>query len=198
MSTHLHGGNPSLHKDLEDAICLLALVTKRPPVPEDMALPSRSESFNSNNLETKSDCELELTAPTESELEITDAEFEDEVDDAEDSDDLENLETEMDEEQSMLQLQDKFLDRLAETLARFKSSPSSPKKARLLDAKHVSSTMLAVDRQGKKTKIFGSKNEGFDKADKSFYANGRVTWKPLQRKVFCTSASRGNEEETEI
>ena len=59
------------------------------------------------------------------------------------------------------------LDRLAETLARFKSS-SAGKKAKSLDAKHVTSVTLMEDNKNKRVVMFCSKNDGIDPVDKRF------------------------------
>jgi len=56
-------------------------------------------------------------------------------------------------------LRSKMLDRLAETLARYKTEPWARNRP---DAKHVASAMMVVNERLGKVKIFCSKNEGLD------------------------------------
>ncbi|KAL1610746.1 hypothetical protein SLS60_002416 [Paraconiothyrium brasiliense] len=59
-----------------------------------------------------------------------------------------------------------LLDRLAEILARFKSSPKT--KNHHLDAKHVCATMLREHKGAQCLQILCAKNEGLDAVDKQF------------------------------
>ena len=126
----------SLNQDLEDAVCLLALITSRQP---DLAQP---------------------LVPAESLHDGT----------GDDSDGLQELgilsviDIDHDEQYAIGKLRDQVLDRLAETLARFKGAT----RGRSTDAKHVSSTMMVFDEEQRIRKIICSKNEGLDKADEDF------------------------------
>ena len=126
----------SLDQDLEDAVCLLALITSRQP---DLAQP---------------------LVPAESLHDGT----------CDDSDGLQELgilsviDVDHDEQYAICKLRDQVLDRLAETLARFKGAT----RGRPFDAKHVSSTMMVFDEEQRISKIMCAKNEGLDKADEDF------------------------------
>ncbi|UKZ75490.1 hypothetical protein TrVFT333_003176 [Trichoderma virens FT-333] len=134
----------AIYRDLEDAICLLASIIDRQP---DLGLA----------LDLELDHDVEKT--------------QDSHDGIEEVDDLSILDAEKDEAQSLTELQNKFLDRLAEALARFKTNPknrSSP------DAKHVSSTLMVVYKHQQRVKIMCSKNEGLDEEDRTFLGNWKI------------------------
>lgn len=70
----------------------------------------------------------------------------------------------VDEQSYVAELRDKVLDRLAETLARFKSDPDG-NRGFPLGSKHVSSTMMIVYHQSTRVKFLCAKNEGLDQGD---------------------------------
>ena len=159
----------SVFEDLEDAVCLLALITKRAPdldgsVLPDEELPRPRKSSG-------------LTAVTDDERGSENGDDDQEVDSDSDVDGNPSKEWEdrqigedRDERQKPIALQNKVLDRLAETLARFKSRPEARTS---IDAKHVASTMMIVYPKDEKVKIFCSKNEGLDVDGKAFLSGWR-------------------------
>lgn len=83
-------------------------------------------------------------------------------DDADDTENLEDVEissTDDEKKHNLDALRNKVLDRLAETLARYKSDPKGGKGS-ILDPKYVSSTMMIMYDDENKVKILCAKNEG--------------------------------------
>lgn len=81
-------------------------------------------------------------------------------------------------------LKNKVLDRLAETLARFKTEPKGTRKS-FLDPKHVSSTMMNIYQQLKKVEFLCTKNEGLNQGDTSdtgFLNSWKLCIKNLSKK----------------
>ncbi|OJJ05981.1 hypothetical protein ASPVEDRAFT_87303 [Aspergillus versicolor CBS 583.65] len=74
------------------------------------------------------------------------------------------LDIERDKQQAISKLQNNLLDRLAETLARYKSKPGQGGK----DAKHVAATMMIPFEEEEWVEIVCAKNEGLDRADEIF------------------------------
>ncbi|KAK5110584.1 hypothetical protein LTR85_000984 [Meristemomyces frigidus] len=134
-SPHTSASQHALDDDLEDAICLLALFTDRHPDPE--------HYVSTVDFHASTRCE-------------------DEGDDwGEDEEALATIDNAQDEQLWYT----KVLDRLAETLARFKTDRGKKKN---LDAKHVAATLMVIDTQRQKVKIICAKNEGLDKKDETF------------------------------
>lgn len=103
-------------------------------------------------------------------------------DGVEEIEDLQNINVEGDGQQHLFELRSKVLDRLAETLARFKSDPhSDPKGITLRDAKHVSSAAMIVYTEQEKVKVLCSKNEGLDKEDEIFLGNWKTCMEAIAK-----------------
>jgi len=73
-------------------------------------------------------------------------------------------------------LRNNVLDRLAETLARYKSN-RTVNKGPILDPKHVSSTMMIIDEEHNKVKILCAKNEGLDQHNSTDDTDFLSSWK---------------------
>jgi len=149
----------SAPKELDIAICILALITRRPYDFESLlneeGLPLPGTSNADSTLEPRSE---EGSDP------------DDELDAPEDGD----MNGQLDRDPRTLR--NKVLDRLAEVLARYKTDPRDKEKTGL-DARHVSSTMMAVDERSKRVKIFCSKNEGLDQEGSSEDTEFLDRWK---------------------
>ena len=140
-----------LESNLDCAICLLALISSRPTGDDEI-----SELLQPKSAQVKSSA-LPVIA------DFNDTEHDPHV--LDEVDDLENVKGDRSAREYEDHLRSRLLDCLAETLARFKSDPRSKGN---LDAKHVCATMMSVDQEAARTKIFCAKNEGLDKADKKF------------------------------
>ncbi|KAJ5489399.1 hypothetical protein N7539_004289 [Penicillium diatomitis] len=145
----------SMHQNLEDAICLLALISDRPPALEEST---------------------QETGTTENDKESPSYSNEEEFDDPEDPT---GLGTDREHEQYHIELKNQFLDRLAETLARFKTDPKAKSS---IDAKHVSAAMMVCDENEEHVKIFCAKNEGLEKEDDDFLASWKLRMEGIARK----------------
>ncbi|KAF1948947.1 hypothetical protein CC80DRAFT_485288 [Byssothecium circinans] len=158
--TSRSAGAPSTSENLRAAICMLAWITKRPHDLDEL-LPGndRSGVESNDNLPTGARPPTTEVGATVSAI---DSDFEDSAEDLEVIEDDEG----MDEQSYLAVLQDRVLDRLAETLARFKSDP---KERRLfpVDSKHVSSTMMIVYPQLTRVMLLCAKNEGLDQGGTS-------------------------------
>ncbi|KAL7623198.1 hypothetical protein AAE478_006879 [Parahypoxylon ruwenzoriense] len=141
----MEGTHDSLCDELSDAICLLSLITSRPPTIGPIAT---SQAFHSHTDDPGND---HSDSPE---------------DDFVDVEDLEVVGKDDDYGRYLRGLRDKLLDRLAEVLARYKSSPRA--KNHVKDAQHVSSTMMIINEGKKSVKIICSKNEGLDGEDDVF------------------------------
>ncbi len=134
----------SSYTKLDHATCLLAFIVNR--LPED------------TTDETKEvDQDMTPDADTPDGINKT----------AEESDDLGDdllLDIERDEKQVIAELQNRLLDRLAETLARYKSKTGQGSK----DAKHVAATMMIPFGEEERAEIICAKNEGLDREDEIF------------------------------
>jgi hypothetical protein len=167
----------SVYGDLEDSICLLALITRRPPDLEGLVgLVKEVHSRNDHSERTLGVTHIQ--AP-EAEAEASQIEIDVGVDGVEELEDLQIIDTDRDEQQYVAELQSKVLDRLAETLARFKSDPKTRKSP---DAKHVSSAIMILYREDERVKILCSKNEGLDTEDKAFLRD----WKDCMEAIAKT------------
>ncbi|ORY17504.1 hypothetical protein BCR34DRAFT_474885 [Clohesyomyces aquaticus] len=112
-------------------------------------------------------------------------------DDATELEDLEEFEDDSNQKKTLATLQDKFLDRLAEVLARFKTAPN-PGKGPNKDAKHVCATMLAISNDDSKVRLLCAKNEGLDEIDKVFLNE----WKTCLEKVAMAGDATPQERNT--
>ena len=171
------GSHPrSTAEDLDDAICLLALVTKRPPNIEGLLVPSREAQKDDTLKPTLDVARIEAPAIEAGVLQV---ETDVGVDGIEELDDLQIIDTKKDEQQDTAELQSKVLDCLAETLAKFKSDPGAKGS---LDAKHVSSAMMIVYKEDERVEILCSKNEGLDLEDITFLRD----WKDCMETIAKT------------
>lgn len=175
----ISSGSPqhSVYGDLENAICLLALITGRPPDPEGLLVPGKEVRSRNDKLERTSG--IDHIQASESEAEALEMNIGVVGDGVEELEDLQVIDTDRDERQYLAELQSKVLDRLAETLARFKSDPKARKS---LDAKHVSSAMMIVYKEEERVKILCSKNEGLDTEDRAFLGD----WKNCMEAIAKT------------
>ncbi|KAF1993802.1 hypothetical protein P154DRAFT_384427, partial [Amniculicola lignicola CBS 123094] len=79
-------------------------------------------------------------------------------------------------------LRNKVLDRLAETLARYKSD-RTVNKGPVLDPKHVSSTMMIIDEEHNKVKILCAKNEGLNQHNSTDDTDFLNCWKACMEHI---------------
>ncbi|KAL8995984.1 MAG: hypothetical protein Q9169_004400 [Polycauliona sp. 2 TL-2023] len=163
----------TLHSDLDSAICLLALITTRPTDIDETitSIPCAESNHAGSGIDT--DWE-----PTDA---ISHEEAGEDPDGVEEPDTSHIIDVDLAEQQDLSHLQDMVLDRLAETLARFKSEPKSPKS---LDAKHVSAAMMIVDKEAQTMTITCAKNEGLDKPDSDFLSNWSDWMKRIARQGY--------------
>lgn len=142
----------SLYKDLADAICLLAAVTK--VAPEIEPLQETTVQPSGSNLD-----EVLLEAVDE-------------------HDDGVVSEAIMfgDKDKTTEKLKNELVDRLSEMLARYKSAPGPENR----DARHVSSVIMveSVDRSA--VTFICAKNEGLDSEDKQFLARWKAVMQRSQ------------------
>lgn len=75
-------------------------------------------------------------------------------------------------------MRDQVLDRLAETLARFKTE----NKRKNRDAKHVCSMIMIIDEERRTSRMVCAKNEGLDKVNESFLRNWTACMKAISAK----------------
>jgi hypothetical protein len=141
-----------MYQTLDNAICLLALISDRPPGEESI------EETEAREIGTES------------------SHSDDELDNSEDPT---VLDTDSEQEQYRVELKNQFLDRLAETLARFKTDAKAKASK---DAKHVSAAMMVCYEDEERIKIFCAKNEGLDKEDNDFLARWKLRMEGIARK----------------
>lgn len=81
------------------------------------------------------------------------------------------------------------MDRLAETLARFKTAkdPQARKNGGNRDAQHVASVAMLEDFDHGGVTIFCSKNEGLDSVDETFLGNLKVLLEMTAKKCMCST-----------
>ncbi|KAK5214941.1 hypothetical protein LTR96_011628 [Exophiala xenobiotica] len=130
-----------------------------------------------------------LEEDPETGVEALQAEIDVGVDGVEELEDLQIIDTDRDEQQYLAELQNKILDRLAETLARFKSDP---KARNSFDAKHVSSAMMVVYRKDERVKILCSKNEGLDTEDRDFLRDWKDCMETIARRGAASEENETN------
>ncbi|KAF2472426.1 uncharacterized protein BDR25DRAFT_366441 [Lindgomyces ingoldianus] len=103
-----------------------------------------------------------------------------------DLENLEEVEADLGEQRNLAKLRDRFLDRLAEVLARFKTEPNT-RRSSGQDAKHVCATMMVMCEDETSVRILCAKNEGLDKVDDEFLGH----WKNCLENV--AKAGRASE-----
>jgi hypothetical protein len=145
----------AIYEDLSDAICLLKLIDDREPETEQIGSRNLSGNAESTGYDRERDedgdqVEVELAGLEE----------------------LDTIDRNNDDRKYILELRDKLLDRLAETLARFKSDPG--RKMHQMDADHVSSTIMILCEKKMETIIICTKNNALDKDDEDFLAQWMV------------------------
>lgn len=96
--------------------------------------------------------------------------------------DVEIISAEDTKERNLKALRNKLLDRLAETLARYKSD-RTVNKGPFLDPKHVSSTMMIMDEEHNKVKILCAKNEGLDQHNSTDDTDFLSSWKACMERI---------------
>ncbi|KAJ5394977.1 uncharacterized protein N7487_009280 [Penicillium crustosum] len=138
-----------MHQNLDDAICLLGLISERPP---DLQEPTQQTE--------PSDIDKEL------ESYLNDEEFDDPEDPTVSGADPEH-------EQYRIELKNQFLDRLAVTLARFKTTSNG--------ARHISALMMVCYEDEGRVKIFCAKNEGLEQEDKDFLTRWKLLMSIIDR-----------------
>lgn len=129
-----------LPEQLHLSICLLRLIAERPANLDELLIDHKEASLEktiSDNSDSGEGCPEE------------------------DLEDLEIISAEDMKGGNPKPLRDEVLDRLAETLARYKSNRTT-NKGPILDPKHVCSTMMIVDEENNKVKILCAKNKGLD------------------------------------
>ncbi|KAJ5425112.1 hypothetical protein N7465_000182 [Penicillium sp. CMV-2018d] len=149
----------SMHQNLEDAICLLALISDRPPGLEE---PTQQ------------------TEPSGIDRELESYPNDEEFDDPEDPT---VLGADPEHEQYRIELKNQFLDRLAETLARFKTDAHVKTSN---DAKHVSAAMMVCYEDEGRVKILCAKNEGLEQEDEDFLARWKLLMESIARKEYAS------------
>ncbi|KAJ5966834.1 hypothetical protein N7501_003082 [Penicillium viridicatum] len=144
-----------MHQNLEDAICLLALISDRPPGLEEST---------------------QQTEPCRIDRELESYPSDEVFDDPEDPT---VLGADPEHEQYRIELKNQFLDRLAETLARFKTDAQAKTSN---DVKHVSAAMMVCYEDEGRVKILCAKNEGLEQEDKDFLARWKLLMEGIARK----------------
>jgi hypothetical protein len=146
----------SPQNQLHKAICLLSLITARPADLDDLPVDSKEPETKDASSETE--------------------------DDAEDLEDAEISNPEDEKKRNLDVLRNKVLDRLAETLARYKSDPRGGKGS-TPDAKHVASTMMIMYDDEHKVKILCAKNEGLDQGKSTEDSDFLNSWKGCMERI---------------
>jgi hypothetical protein len=132
MSTGLRP-HDSPQNELHAAIFLLGLITARPANLDGLLIEGEEPVAEKTSFDD--DVEDGIEIPEDDEISSTDDEKKRDLD----------------------ALRNKVLDRLAETLAKYKSDPKEV-KGHILDPKHVSSTMMIKYDDKNKVKILGAKS----------------------------------------
>jgi hypothetical protein len=145
----------STHQNIEDAICLLALISNRPPGLGESTQETEAREIHEDPLSYSNDEEFD------------------------DPEDPTVLGIDPEHEQYRMELKNQFLDRLAETLARFKTDVQAKSSN---DAKHVSAAMMVCYENEEHVKIFCAKNEGLDKENDDYLARWKLSMESIARK----------------
>ncbi|KAJ5193420.1 hypothetical protein N7449_009562 [Penicillium cf. viridicatum] len=149
----------SMHQNLEDAICLLALISDRPPGLEESTQETEPSDIDRGLESYPNDVEFD------------------------DPEDPTVLGADPEHEQYCIELKNQFLDRLAGTLARFKTDAQAKKSN---DAKHVSAAMMVCYEDEERVKIFCAKNEGLEQEDEDFLARWKLLMESIARKGYAS------------
>lgn len=150
-----------LLEQLHPSICLLGLLAERPANLDKLVLDYK-EAFLEKGTSDNADS-------GEGYLE-------------EDLEDVEIISAEDMKERNSKALQNNVLDRLAETLARYKSD-CTVNKGPILDPKHVSSTMMIIDEEHNKVKILCVKNKGLDQHKSTEDTDFLSSWKACIERI---------------
>lgn len=161
IMTTSDGSQTLLLEQLHPSICLLELLTGRPANLDELIIDSKKSSLVSDISDTadSGECDLE-----------------------EDLKDVEIISAEDAKQHHPKILRNKVLDRLAETLARYKSDPNV-NSGPILDPKHVSSTMMIIDEKHNKVEILCAKNEGLDQHDSTDDTDFLNSWKTSMERI---------------
>ncbi|KAM6508172.1 hypothetical protein FALCPG4_018059 [Fusarium falciforme] len=151
-------GDSSLYQDLTDAICLLASLIQVAPTSDASSDPVAT---GIKSLE----CEdaVEISSSQDDPVDLETGRLGDRFEANNEDVDLRNL-------------KDGLVDRLSETLARFKSPPNSGS----LDAKHVSSVIMIEHAGNDGVTFLCTRNEGLDGQDKEDFLS---KWKNLMERA---------------
>lgn len=150
-----------LQEQLRLSICLLRLLAERPANLNELVL-DHEEAF-----------------PGEGASDNVDSE---EVCPKEDWEEDEIISSEDMKERDPKALLDNVLDRLAETLARYKSD-RTVNTGPILNPKHVSSTMMIIDEEHNKVKILCAKNEGLNQHNATDDTEFLSSWKACMDRI---------------
>jgi hypothetical protein len=165
-------------ENLRAAICVLALITQRPQDLDEL-LPGNDRSG------VESNDNLHTTGALKSEVRTTDSVVDSDLDDLEDDLEVIEVDERVAEQSSLAKLQDRVLDRLAETLARFKSDPKGHMPFPP-DPKHISSTMMIVYPQSTKVMLLCAKNEGLNQGDTTEDTDFLDSWSKCMERISTT------------
>jgi len=158
---------------------LLALLTKRPEDLDGSDLAEKDLPGPHKNLGSPIGTDLGKGSVNWDDDQEVDIDADADADLSKELEELEAISKDSDERLELITLQNKVLDRLAETLARFKSSPQARTS---IDAKHVASTMMIIHQKDGRIKILCSKNEGLDVSDKAFLSDWKDCMEDIARK----------------
>lgn len=179
----------SIANDLHVSSCLLALITKRPEGLDRLVVREDGGDDENNSHHAKELTSNEAESSTMSDVHVEDY-GEPGIENHE-----ENLEADFEEtsaskdtgggagsEVYLAALKSKVLDRLAETLARYKSDPTG-QRGPPLDSKHVSSAMMITYGESTKVKLLCAKNEGLDQQGKTDDTEFLESWKKYMESI---------------
>jgi len=161
IMSSLVAGHGLLLQQIHLSIWLLRLLAERPENLEEL-VPDHNGAFLEQD--TPNDVHSEQGYP------------EDDFDEAEMTS-SENL-----KERGHSTLLNKVLDRLAETLARYKTDRTTH-RGLVLDSKHVSSTLMIVDEDHSKVKILCAKNEGLEQQNSTNDTDFLASWKTCMERI---------------
>jgi hypothetical protein len=150
-----------LFEQLHLSICLLGLLAERPANLDELVLDHK-EAFLEKDTSDNTDSREGFPE--------------------EDLEDVEIISAEDMKERNHKVLRNKVLDRLAETLARYKSD-RKVNKGPVLDPKHVSSTMMIIDEEHNKVKILCAKNDGLDQHNSTDDTDFLSSWKACMERI---------------
>jgi hypothetical protein len=143
---------------LHAAICLLGLIMARPASLDELLIESEEPVAEKTSSSDDAD------------------------DDPEDLEDVEISNVDDEKKRDLDALRNKVLDRLAETLARYKSDPKRGKGS-ILDPEHVSSTMMIMYEDENRVKILCAKNEGLTQGNSTDDTDFLNSWKACMERI---------------